>query len=671
MGALLRHSPFRIAPPPRPSPSLGRGYLLGNGTRRHWEPLHENHPPDHGAGRGAVSGQPAQRARRQGCAAVRRRVGDLRAWQCRRHRRGAVSRAGHAADLPRAQRAGDGAQRDRVRQGGAAAADDGLHHLDRPRRHQHGDGGGGGACRPAAGAAAARRHLRQPAARSGAAAGRGFRRRHRLRQRLLQAGVALFRPHPAAGADPDRPAPRPAGADRSGGMRAGHALHVPGRAGRGLRLPRGVLRRACVGPAPDRAGSRRAGARRLAPQARQEAVHRVGRRRALFRSGEGAGGFRGEARHPGRRDPGRQVGAVDPAQAEHGLDRRDRQQRRQRAGAGSGCGARHRHAAAGFHHRIARAVPQSGAQDHQPQRPGVRCRQAWRHPAGDRRARRHRRGRQGAGRLVGAGRLAEAGGSGAQDLDRRTCRGDRGAQSRPAVGRRGDRRGAARGQAERHRGRRVGRPAGRTAQAVAVRRAGRLSPGIRLFLHGLRDRRRHRREDGRPGARGRRHARRRLIPDDEFGDRDLRHDGPEADHRAAGQSRLRLHQPAAARDRRRELQQPAAARQARDPAGDRLRGARQEHGREGRESVEHGRAGSGDGPRAQGGPHQRHRDRDRSLQDHRGRRLLVGRRRAGSVGAPESARRPQGLREINHIAARWRLESHECPFRRQSDWLVE
>ncbi len=144
------------------------------------------------------------------------------------------ARAGHAADLPRAQRAGDGAQRDRLRQGGAAAADDGLHHLDRPRRHQHGDGRRGGACRPAAGAAAARRHLRQPPARSGAAAGRGFRRRHDLRQRLLQAGVALFRPHPAAGADPDRPAPRAARADRSGGMRAGHARDVPGRADRGL-----------------------------------------------------------------------------------------------------------------------------------------------------------------------------------------------------------------------------------------------------------------------------------------------------------------------------------------------------------------------------------------------------------------------------------------------------
>ena len=70
---------------------------------------------------------------------LRRRVGDLRPWQCRRHGRGALRRARHAADLPRPQRAGHGARRDRLRQGLAPAPHDGLHHLDRPRRHQHGD----------------------------------------------------------------------------------------------------------------------------------------------------------------------------------------------------------------------------------------------------------------------------------------------------------------------------------------------------------------------------------------------------------------------------------------------------------------------------------------------------------------------------------------------------
>ena len=46
------------------------------------------------------------------------------------------------------------------------------------------------------------------------------------------------------------------------------------------------------------------------------------------------------------------------------------------------------------------------------------------------------------------------------------------------------------GAEERHRRLRRRRPAGRVAQALAGRRAARLSPRIRLFLHGLRDRRR-------------------------------------------------------------------------------------------------------------------------------------------------------------------------------------
>ena len=55
---------------------------------------------------------------------------------------------------------------------------DGVHLLDRPRRHQHGDRRGRGPCQPAAGALRPRRRLRQPHSRSGPAAGRGFRRRH-------------------------------------------------------------------------------------------------------------------------------------------------------------------------------------------------------------------------------------------------------------------------------------------------------------------------------------------------------------------------------------------------------------------------------------------------------------------------------------------------------------
>jgi TPP-dependent trihydroxycyclohexane-1,2-dione (THcHDO) dehydratase len=47
---------------------------------------------------------------------------------------------------------------------------------------------------------------------------------------------------------------RHAGADRSGGLRAGDAVAVPGRADRGLRLARELLRAAPVEPAPSAAG---------------------------------------------------------------------------------------------------------------------------------------------------------------------------------------------------------------------------------------------------------------------------------------------------------------------------------------------------------------------------------------------------------------------------------
>ena len=96
------------------------------------------------------------------------------------------------------------------------------------------------------------------------------------------------------------------------------------------------------------------------------------------------------------------------------------------------------------------------------------------------------------------------------------------------------------------RGLRLGRAARRTAQALAGRAAARLPPRIRLFVHGLRDRRRHRRQARPARARRRRHGRRRLLPDDEFRDRHLGAPRPEAHHRRPRQSRLRLHQPAAA-----------------------------------------------------------------------------------------------------------------------------
>ena len=62
--------------------------------------------------------------------------------------------------------------------------------------------------------------------------------------------------------------------------------------------------------------------------------------------------------------------------------------------------------------------------------------------------------------------------------------------------------------------------------------AGRLPRRVRLLVHGLRDRRRPRREDGGPGPHGRGPGRRRQLSDDELGDRDLGRARSSAPHRA-------------------------------------------------------------------------------------------------------------------------------------------
>ena len=170
------------------------------------------------------------------------------------HRRGALPGARDPADLSRPQRAGHGAGGGGVRQGQEPPADDGLHHLDRPGLHEHADRRRRRARQPAAGAVPARRRVRQSRPRPGAAADRGLQRRHHGRHRMLPAGVALVGPDHPARAAADLPAARHAGADRSGRVRPGHAGHVPGRAGRGVRLSRELLRApACAPPSAGRA----------------------------------------------------------------------------------------------------------------------------------------------------------------------------------------------------------------------------------------------------------------------------------------------------------------------------------------------------------------------------------------------------------------------------------
>ena len=91
---------------------------------------------------------------------------------------------------------------------------------------------------------------------------------------------------------------------------------------------------------------------------------------------------------------------------------------------------------------------------------------------------------------------------------------------RPARPERGDRRRQPRQRPARRRRLRRGQHARRPAQAVAHARPQGLPRRVRLLVHGLRDRRRAGREDGRAGPRGVRAGRRRLLPDDGPGARD-------------------------------------------------------------------------------------------------------------------------------------------------------
>ena len=185
-----------------------------------------------------------------------------------------------------------------------------------------------------------------------------------------------------------------------------------------------------------------------------------------------------------------------PLQSRRG--RRHRHGGRQRACGRGRRGARRRHAAAGFHHRLVGAVQEPGPPHHRAQRAALRRRQAPRAAAGRRRASRARRNSVAAlqgwkapcrlDRQCAPGEKALAG-RGGRATPRPT-------NARLAVRRAGDRRGAARACGIR-RGR-AARPAACRANCTSSGRPG--APGyhhgIRLFVHGLRDRRRARRQDG-------------------------------------------------------------------------------------------------------------------------------------------------------------------------------
>lgn len=183
-----------------------------------------------------------------------------------------------------------------------------------------------------------------------------------------------------------------------------------------------------------------------------------------------------------------------------------------------------------------------------------------------------------------------------------------------------------------------------------------LPHGLRLLVHGLRDRRRPGRQAGAARARSHRDGGRRLVPDDEFRDRHRGDAGQEAHHRRARQPRLRLHQPPAARLRRRELQQPAGALRARGrrAGAHRLRRARRQPGRRRRARGWPQRPARRDAARAGRPPHQRDRDRHHARADHARRRLVVGGRGARSVAARRRGRGLPGVSPEQNPAASMR-----------------
>ena len=131
----------------------------------------------------------------------------------------------------------------------------------------------------------------------------------------------------------------------------------------------------------------------------------------------------------------------------------------------------------------------------------------------------------------------------------------------------GHRRGQRRGRAARRGGVRGRLDAGRPAQAVAHPGPEGLSRRVRLLLHGLRDRRRPRREAGRAGPGGLRAGRRRVLPDDGPGTGHRRAGGHQADRRPGAEPRLRVDR-RAVRDRGRASGSvPATGTATRPPAG--------------------------------------------------------------------------------------------------------
>ena len=196
----------------------------------------------HRGGDRSLSDRPANRHRRCRGAVVPRCVRDLRPWQRHQPRSGAARGRRRDADVARSERTGHGAGRCRFRQGREPPADHGGHVVDRARRTQHGHRRGRRSRQPFARAVPRRRHVCQPPARPGLAAGRALRGSDHHGQRRVQICQPVLGSHHAPRADHPLAAACSCSHAQPGRLRARCVGPAARRTGRGLRLPRRVLR---------------------------------------------------------------------------------------------------------------------------------------------------------------------------------------------------------------------------------------------------------------------------------------------------------------------------------------------------------------------------------------------------------------------------------------------
>ena len=335
----------------------------------------------------------------------------------------------------------------------------------------------------------------EPRARPGAAADRAVRRPDPHGQRLLQAGRSLLGPHHAARADHLVAAAGGRHHARPGELRAGLHRPRPGRPGRGLRLPVGVLRedRASHPARPARCRHDPRGGE-APPQGEETADRRRRRRRLLARRRSDLRLCR-ETPRAGRRDHQWPHHPAPRRPDECRADRHPRRDLRERARRGGRRRDRGRHAAPGFRHRLVDRVRRRH-QDHRPQRGALRRPQAPLARGGRRRAGRHRGTVRGPHRLEGAGEVGEEGGQGIRGLERAHRQGLGPDQRRGAELRPGGRRVQPHLRPDRPCADRRRRIAGRALSELAGEDDRHLRLRVRLFLHGLRDRRRLGAEDG-------------------------------------------------------------------------------------------------------------------------------------------------------------------------------